>query len=161
MSRLSLTAAIALCAAAGTLAYAQEARESEVSEALDDIAWSYRPAAGKDSRPLLELQREGTRSTFDPAELPEIMQALAAASRDTGTPIAFTLSREAGALACAGHGAGAGRAGGMCRFDPTEASSPRSPGAGSGPNDGRTWSRWRWSTPDLPPSMACRARAIG
>jgi len=120
MSRLPLIAALALCATAGTLAYARDLSGSAAAEPLDGIAWSYQPAKAPQTGPLLQLTREGMTSTFDPEELPEIMAALAAVPDQPGAATAFSLLREAGTLACSGQATGGGRAGGTCRFDPDE-----------------------------------------
>jgi len=120
MLRLPLIAALAVCAAAGTLAYARDLRTSGATEPLDDIAWSYRAAADAKSRPLLELKREGMTSIFDPNDLPEIMRELAAVPAERGAATGFRLVREAGTLACTGQATGAGHAAGTCRFDPDQ-----------------------------------------
>ncbi|HEY6817728.1 MAG TPA: hypothetical protein VI168_19520 [Croceibacterium sp.] len=121
MLRLPLIAALAVCAVAGTLAYARDLGEAGASEPLDDIAWSYRPAADAQSRPLLELKRAGMTSMFDPNDLPDVMRELAAVPPDQGAATGFRLVREAGTLVCTGRATGAGHAAaGTCRFDPDQ-----------------------------------------
>ena len=119
MLRLPLIAALTL-AAAGTLAYARDAAAGSPSAALDDIAWSYRPATERETRPLLRLTRDGMNSVFDPSDLPEVIAALAAIPAEAGGPASFSLVREAGTLACAGRATGEGRAAGTCRFAPDQ-----------------------------------------
>ena len=118
MLRLPLIAAVALSIA--TLACAQGSAKGGTFETIDDIAWSYRAASGPESKAVLRFTRDDMSSTFDPSDLPEIMDALAASPDTPSGDISFSLAREAGALACAGRTTAQGRAAGTCRFDPDE-----------------------------------------
>ena len=113
MLRPFLPLAILALGVTGTLIHAAGASSGPIG----GIAWSYRA----EPEPRLQVVREGMNSTFDPADLPEIMDALAAASlRSPGEAVSFSLPREAGALACSGRTTGAGEAEGTCRFDASE-----------------------------------------
>jgi hypothetical protein len=120
MPRFTLIATVALSALAATTACAQDGPRGAAFEPVEDIAWSYRAASGPESKAMLRLTRDGMNATFDPRELPEIFDALAASPGQPGETVAFSLAREAGALACSGRTTEEGRAAGTCRFDPDQ-----------------------------------------
>ena len=120
MLRMPLTAGLALSAAIVTIACAQDRPGGRSLETVDDIEWRYRAASGPRSDPSLRLEREGMNSSLDPEDLPEVMAALAASAEHPGEGAAFSVVREAGALACAGRVSAIGSAAGKCRFDPDE-----------------------------------------
>jgi len=120
MLRPTAIAAVALSAAIATLACARDRPSAGPADTIDDIEWSYRAASGPHGDPMLRLEREGMNASFDAQDLPEIMAALAASSGRSGEGAAFSVVREAGALACAGRVTALGTAQGTCRFDPDE-----------------------------------------
>jgi len=104
-------AALAL-GAAGTLIHA-----ASPSAPIDDVEWAYHGGG----QPNLRLVHHGMNTTLNASDLPEVMEALAAASpRSPGEAVSFSLEREAGALACSGRTDADGDAEGTCRFDPSE-----------------------------------------
>jgi hypothetical protein len=119
MPRLSMIAALAVCAAAATLASAHDDAPGAGDRryrSVTGIEWSY---LGDDGG-RLQFEREGMTVTLGADQLPEAVAALTAmAAPARGSPVAFALVREAGALACAGNVTERG-AGGTCRFDPDE-----------------------------------------
>ena len=116
MLRLPLIAAFALSSAAATVACAQGDPRAATFAPVDDVVWSYRPSSGAGA--TLRFTRGGMTSTFDPRDLPEIMNAVAAPPVRTSADVAFSLAREAGVLACVGRTTENGQAAGTCRFDP-------------------------------------------
>ena len=115
MLRPLLPLAILALGTSGALVSAADPAPRRDLPMIDNIQWAYQPG----QQAQLLLRRKGMSSTFDRDDLPEIMDALAAAPRTSGEPVAFTLAREAGALACVGKADGDG-AEGTCRFDPDE-----------------------------------------
>ncbi|HYC82606.1 MAG TPA: hypothetical protein VEB68_08055 [Croceibacterium sp.] len=117
MLRPVLPLAILALGVTGTLIHAATPALAALGP-VADIEWSYRAAP----EPHLRVIHDGMNSTFDADELPEVMDALAAASpRSPGEAVSFSLAREAGALACSGVATGRTTAAGTCRFDPSGA----------------------------------------
>ena len=107
-------ACVALAATGAIVSAADPAPRGELPM-IEGIQWGYQPG----QQAQLVLRRKGMSSTFDRDDLPEIMDALAAAPATRGEPVSFSLAREAGALACSGETDGDG-SNGTCRFDPNE-----------------------------------------
>lgn len=126
MIRFPLLAALTLLTAAPSTPQAatQPATEGSARSypAIERIAWTY-GAQNSDGAAATQLRfsHEGSISSFEAGDVPEILGKLAAASlASPGEAVSFNLAREAGALACTGHVTEAGPAAGTCRFDPDE-----------------------------------------
>src|SRR5918993_2635 len=113
MLRPTLIAAVALAATAASLTHAQDNGPEAVSLApVTDIEWSYAARARNDEgEPYLTFKRDGMTVTMDEDDAPETITALASVtSANAGAPVAFTLEREAGPIACSGAVTERGRA---------------------------------------------------
>lgn len=113
MLRLPALALVAALTTSATVA------QSAASLPGAEIAWRFGGDRGGAS--TLRFSRQDLSIGLDADDAPQIIEALGAATRaPTDRPIAFSLSREAGALACTGRVVDAGAAKGTCTFDPDE-----------------------------------------
>lgn len=125
MPRLPLIAVVALSVVAATVSSAQDGTrraDAATLEPVTDIEWSsLLRARNGEGRPYLHFQHDGMNTMLGADDLPEAEQVLAdLSSAAPGDPISFSLTREAGALACAVRLVTAELARGTCRFDPDE-----------------------------------------
>jgi hypothetical protein len=84
---------------------------------LNDISWIAESAGGKKGAPRVRIQHRKSSSdqTFDGSR-PHFAAAEAALGRKTPGPVSFTVTHEAGTLACSGTLTGAFEGKGACRF---------------------------------------------
>lgn len=84
---------------------------------LTDVSWIAEPADGKKSAPRIRIQHRKSSSdrTFDGSR-PYFADAETALGRGTPGPVSFTVTHDAGTLACSGSLTGAFDGRGACRF---------------------------------------------
>ena len=84
---------------------------------LTDVRWIAEPAGGKKSAPRIRIQHRKSSSdqSFDGSR-PYFAGAEAALGRKTPGPVSFTVTHDAGTLACSGTLTGAFDGKGTCRF---------------------------------------------
>lgn len=84
---------------------------------LSDVSWVAEPASGKRGAPRLRIQHSKSSSdqSFDGSR-PHLAAAEAALDRRTPGPVDFTVTHDAGTLACRGTLTGAFAGKGECRF---------------------------------------------
>jgi hypothetical protein len=145
MFRTPFVAAIALLAASPTLPRAAEpaaaATPRHAYAAIEKVRWTY----GEETyRGGLHRQLRFSRderghfnSSVGPDDAADAQAAIAAIERaHPGDAIAFSLTREAGTLACSGRAEDGGRASGACRFDPDQGFAAGLARRGIAPDDG-------------------------
>jgi hypothetical protein len=127
MFRPPLIAALALLAASPSLP--REAQPAAAGAprhaygAIKRIGWSYGEEASRGGpHNQLRFSREGEgrlNASVGPQDAADAQAAIASIARARpGDAISFSLTREAGTLACSGRAEDRGRASGTCRFDP-------------------------------------------
>lgn len=84
---------------------------------LTDVRWVAEPAGGKQGAPRVRIQHKQSNSdqTLDGSRA-YFAEAQAALSRGTAGPVSFTVTHDAGRLACTGHLSRAFEGKGACRF---------------------------------------------
>lgn len=127
MHRSITLAMLVLFVAAPTLPRAAElasaAAPRHAYSAIESVGWSYRDEhVGHGSADGLQFFLDDHfNSTVDPDDGSDVKAIVAAIERvRPGDPVSFSLTREAGKLACSGRAEQGGRASGTCRFEPDQ-----------------------------------------
>lgn len=123
MFRTPLIAAFALVAAAPSLPQAVMPAAAAAPEhayaPIGSIRWSYGPG---DQLRFSVGNPDHLNSTIGPDQAADVQAIAASLERAApGEPLSFTLTREAGSLACTGRAESGRRASGTCRFGPDQA----------------------------------------
>ena len=127
MLRAPIIAAFALFAAAPSLPQAAVPAENVAPRhaypAIERIGWSYGEGSihGGPADQLRFFRERHFNSSSGPQESADVKAIIATiAATHAGDRVSFTLTREAGALACSGRAEEGGHASGTCRFDPDQ-----------------------------------------
>lgn len=124
MIRMPLLAALTLLTAAPSLPQpsGHPAAEARHYRGIETIRWTYRDESypGGASRQL-RFTHDRSNSSIDSDGHSDVRRTIEMIAHTApGQTISFTLTREAGTLACAGRGEADGTGSGTCRFDPDD-----------------------------------------
>ena len=142
--RIPFIAALAVLAAAPSLPQPERPAAAAASRhsypALESVGWSYGYAsfhgAPKNQLRFFRNDRRDFGSGMGPEDGTEVQAIVARIARaHPGDALSFSLTREAGALACSGRAEADGRASGSCRFDPNQGFAAELARRGIAPDD--------------------------